>query len=321
MILAAGRGTRLRPLTPTTPKALAPLLNRPLIAYAFDLLAALGIAEAAVVLDGDDETVRAITRVFPAGLPVTIARQIDARGPADALAMVGEQLAHRDVVVIAVDTVIPGGMGLLPLWETFRTAGAARAIAMLPLHTTDRPREMGIAILDRDRIVDLEEKPAAPRSNLASVGIWMLAPAAIERIRTRPVINAKGEADLTGTVAALLREGHPVAGGILPGDWLDGGSLAGLLDAQAYLLRAQQPAPPVPAGVTLQESTLVPPVLVGDGAFIERCDLGPDVVVGAGARLHNVRLSDALICPGARLEGGEYAGVVVTATSEVVPVR
>lgn len=318
MILAAGRGTRLRPLTPATPKALAPLLNRPLIAYAFDLLHVLGITEAAVVVDGDDETVHAITRVFPPDLPVTIARQIEARGPADALAIVGDALAQRDVVVIAVDTVIPGGTGLASLWEAFRRTDAA---AMLPLHTTDRPREMGIAILDGDRIVDLEEKPALPRSNLASVGIWMLAPSAVARVRARPVINPKGEADLTGTVAALLQEGQPIAGGILPGEWLDGGSLAGLLDAQAHLLQAATRPLPAPVRATVRDSTLADSVLIGDDAIIERCNLGPDVVVGAGAHLRDVHLSDALVCPGARIEGGEYAGVIVTPAGDVVPVR
>ena len=60
---------------------------------------------------------------------------------------------------------------------------ASRYDAWFVLHETDRPREMGIVVLDGDRVTHLEEKPAEPRSNLALVGIWMVAPEVVAEMR------------------------------------------------------------------------------------------------------------------------------------------
>ena len=64
----------------------------------------------------------------------------------------------------------------------------------------------------------------------------LLAPEAVDRVRTNPYINAKGESDLTATVAVLLDEGRELRGWTLDGEWLDGGTLEGLLHAQSRLL-------------------------------------------------------------------------------------
>ena len=318
VVLTGGLGTRLRPLTPSLPKAMIPLLNRPLVAYAVEMLASAGIAEVAVVVSARDErTGAAARRAAPAGTRLSLAVQAEPRGSADAVLSVGAALAGRHAVVIAVDTVLTGG-SLAPHVARFTSGGdAARVI----LHATDRPREMGIVELadDGERVVHLEEKPAAPRSNLALVAVWMLAPPAVERLRSAPHVNRRGEHDLSGTLAAMVGEGARLAGSLWEGEWLDGGSLAGLLHAQERLLAAGPP-PPIPPGARIAGSTLTGRVLVGDGARIERSRLGPDVVVGAGAVLEGVRLERALVAPGARLAGGEYWDVIVGPGAGVVEV-
>ena len=318
VILTAGRGTRLRPLTPAIPKPLVPLLNRPLISYAFDLCDGLGLTEAVVVTDdGAGATAGAVAALAPPALSVSVVEQREPRGPGDALASAGAALDGRHVVVVAVDTVIRGD--LRPQLDAFERSAA---IAGLPLHPTDRPREMGIAVLRGDRVVQLEEKPQRPRSDLAVVGIWMLAPEAVERVRTRPVINARGESDLTATVAALLAEGGDVRGWRVDGDWLDAGSVQSLLHAQSRLLAATASGDPADAvavapDARVSDSTLTGPVLLGADVVVEGCALGPDVVVGDGARLRMVRLAHALVAPGARLEDATGEGVVVTAAGEI----
>ncbi len=325
VILTAGGGTRLRPLTPGIPKPLIPLLNRPLLAYALDLCASLGLTETAVVVSGaHDGAAEAATRLAPEGLAVSVARQAEPRGPGDALASVGDRLEGRRVVVIAVDTLIRGD--LRPQLEAFQRSDA---LAGLPLQPTERPREMGIAVLDGDRVLHLEEKPPRPRSNLAVVGVWMLAPDAVERVRRRPVINAGGESDLTATVAALLAEGGDVRGWTLDGEWLDTGSIGSLLDAQSRLLADLSPTDVAVTasalsgvvaagdGARVSGSTLRGPVLIGAAATVEDCELGPEVVVGEGAQLRAVTLSRALVAPGAHLHDADHGGVVVTASGEI----
>ncbi|MDP6605583.1 MAG: sugar phosphate nucleotidyltransferase [Dehalococcoidia bacterium] len=309
VILTGGRGTRLRPLTPTIPKALIPLLNRPLLAYSLDLYAAVGLSDVVVVVGGDHEGVeRAAAELAPAGITVEIAVQAEPIGLGDAVASAGAALDGRQVAVLAVDAVLTGD--IQPTFEAFERSGAD---AGLTLHPTDRPTEMGIAVLEDDRIVHLEEKPQQPRSDLAAAGLWLLGPATIERLRTDPFIRpTDGEIDLTGTIGAMVDGGADVRGWRLSGEWLDTGTIASLLSTQARLLElAKSPLLEVPG------SALSEPLMIGAGTTIEDCELGPNVVVGDGAVLRSARLRDAMVVAGARLEGVEHEGVVVTAGGQV----
>jgi glucose-1-phosphate thymidylyltransferase len=325
VILTGGLGTRLRPLTPATPKALVPLLNRPLLAYALDRFSAFGLTDTVVVVGGAHEGVaEAAAALAPPGLAVSIAEQLRPLGIGDAVTSVGSALDGRTVVVLAIDTILIGDCR--PALDAFERA---QADAGLLLHPTDRPREMGIAVLEGDHVVDLVEKPQQPRSNLAAVGLWMLGPAAVERLRRDPSTRADGEIDLTGTIAAMLADGADVRGWELDGEWLDSGAVPSLLSTQARLLADLRAAPPdaeetriegaVAGGedVRVTHSTLRGPLLIGAGVEIDDCELGPNVVIGDGASLRSVRLSDALVAAGATLEGVTHAGVVVNAASEV----
>jgi len=319
VVLTGGRGTRLAPLTPALPKSLAPICNRPLLAFGLDLLTGLGLDDLVVVVGGEDVcTGPAVPSLAPPGVRVAVAVQPSPRGPGDALACVGDALDGRDVVVLAVDTVLLGG-DLRGQVEAFIASGAT---AWLPLAKTDRPREMGIAEIGADgRLLSLEEKPQQPRSDLACVGLWLLSAAAVERVRTTPVINARGESDLTATVGALLAEGADIRGRRFAGRWLDCGALSGLLEAQTVLLTAGGALPPpVPPG-----NAITMPVLLGANVELRDTRLGPNVVVGDGVRLQGVTLRDALVLPGAHLDGAALPGgcaerVVITAEGGVVPV-
>lgn len=326
VLLTAGLGTRLAPLTPDIPKPLVPLLNRPLVAYGLDLLASMGVREVVVVVSKGDQRIGPVAVASaPPGVTVTVEEQLEPRGSGDALASAGSALDGRHVAVLAVDTVLRGG-DLHEQMQAFATSGAT---AWLPLHVTDRPRQMGIAELDGDRVVTLEEKPQEPRSNLACVGLWLLAPDAVERIRHNPIINAKGESDLTATVAAMLDEGAHVGGRGFEGDWLDGGAIIGLVEAQTALLKDLDAPAFTGTGCTVDgviavdpsaqvtASKLTGPVLIGANAHVEDCELGPNVVVGDGAQLHGVRLRNALVAHGAHIEGGEYTDVVITSTGAI----
>ena len=81
VILTAGLGTRLQPLTPATPKPLVPLLNRPLIAYALDLMRTLGLSDVAVVVGPEDATTaRYVREEAPDDLAVSVATPLSSQG-------------------------------------------------------------------------------------------------------------------------------------------------------------------------------------------------------------------------------------------------
>jgi glucose-1-phosphate thymidylyltransferase len=324
VILTAGMGTRLRPLTPAIPKSLIPMLNRPLLAYGLEYMTSLGLNEIAVVVGpGDTETGARAIELAPSGVTVHIAVQETPNGPGDAVASVGALLDDRTVAVMVSDAVLLGDSH--DYVDAFVRSGATGGLL---LSEVEDPRAFGVAVLEGPRILDLEEKPAAPRSNTAVVGLWLLSPALVERVRTNPHINKKGESDLTATFSDVLAEGAELRGWVLNGEWLDAGTLEGLLVSQTRLLQNLEPALPTceattvhaalaaGAGSHVSGSRIAGPVLLGEDVRIEGCELD-SVTVGDGARLRNVRLRNALVLPGATLEGGEYSDVVVLATGDV----
>jgi glucose-1-phosphate thymidylyltransferase len=251
-----------------------------------------------VVGPDDDRTGPAARDWAPEGVEVSVAVQQEPRGSGDALTSAGAALDGRRVVVAAVDTVLRGD--LRPHVDAFLKSGRD---GWLVLHETDRPREMGIVVLDGDRASYFEEKPDDPPSNLALVGIWMVGPAVVERLRSAPKLSPRGEVELSGTMADMRREGTEIGASVFDGDWLDTGTLRSLLETQRALLDGAES-----------------PVLAAD-ATVEDCALGANVVVGSGAVLRDVTLDDALVAPGAHLEGIKARGVVVTPDGEVTQVE
>ena len=298
VILTGGKATRLRPLSYELPKALVPVLNRPLISYALERLAETGIDDVwIVVMPGDDRTEAAARESAPEGMTINVAVQPVPNGPGDALAQVPHKtLRGRHVAVIAADALLHGG----DLKGQFDSWVAEPVDAWLPLAPTDVPKSMGIAQLDGDRIVEFIEKPEHPKGNLASPAWWLLGPAAVDRILDNPVTNQKGELEISGTLTAMIEEGRAIGGRRFDGEWLDTGTLEALLTTQTRLLEDCESS-----------------VLVAPDAVLEDCELGPNVVVGAGCRLKNVTLSNALVASGASLEDVEDSGIVVTPSGAI----
>ncbi len=298
VILTGGRATRLQPLSLELPKALVPVLNRPLIAYALDRLSEAGVSEVFVVVGPDDVRSGPTAAAFaPAGMSIEVVVQAEPKGPGDALAQVPHDvLRGREVAVIAVDALLLGGdvRGQFESWLGEKVDG------WLPLAPTDRPESMGIAQLDGDRVTEFVEKPEQPKGNLASMAWWLLGPVAVERILDDPVVNAKGELEISGTLSSLIRTGHAIGGREFDGEWLDTGTLGALLATQARLLE------------DLDSSVLVAP-----DAVVEDCKLGPNVVVGAGCVLTRVKLSNALVAAGAVVSDLKAEGVVITPSGVV----
>jgi glucose-1-phosphate thymidylyltransferase len=298
VILTGGKATRLRPLSYELPKALVPVLNRPLISYSLERIAETTVREVhVVVMPGDDRTEVSARESAPAGITIEVAVQPVPNGPGDALAQVPRaSLRGHHVAVIAADALLHGG----DLRGQFESWVSEPVDAWLPLAPTDVPKSMGIAQLDGERITEFIEKPEHPQGNLASPAWWLLGPGAVDRILDDPVINQKGELEISGTLTAMIDEGRPVGGRLFDGEWLDTGTLAALLGTQARLLRERESS-----------------VLIAPDADVEGCELGPNVVVGAGCRLRGVTLSNALVAAGAHLEGIEDSGIVVTPSGEI----
>lgn len=178
-LLAAGLGTRLRPLTDTVPKCLVPVDGTPLLDIWLDRLAAVGVDEVLVNLHHlpgrvTDHLARRVQ-------PVTVRTVFE---PA-LLGSAGTLVANRDLVddeemFLAVNADNLTDFDLGTLVARHRESGA---VATMALFRAEDPSSCGIVELDGGVVTSFEEKPSRPRSNLANAGLYAFSPKVLDRIR------------------------------------------------------------------------------------------------------------------------------------------
>ena len=178
-LLAAGLGTRLRPITDTTPKCLVEIGGRPLLDIWLDALTKAGVDEVLVNTHHLAGQVEAHVARRETGPVVRLSHEPQLLGSA------GTLLANRDFVAreelflaINADNLTDFDLGLLVDAHL-----AAAPIATLTVSRVPRPSECGIVEVARDgRVVDFAEKPEHPRGDLANAGMYAFAPRVLDEV-------------------------------------------------------------------------------------------------------------------------------------------
>lgn len=276
VILAAGKGTRLYPVTKAIAKPLLPIANRMTIEYAFDQLKDCGITEIAVVVGANEAEMRsALGDGSKFGISLSYVLQPEARGLAHAVSFAEEFVAGDDFVLYLGDAVYD--QPLKPFVEKFKASKCANLNLVKPV---EDPRRFGVANVDGDRIVKLVEKPAEPESNLAMAGMYVFGPE-IWPVLVNLQPSARGEYEITDAIQTLIDQGNTVLAGVYEGNWFDTGTLPSFLETTRHLVQGKSLIAP-----TAQVKALV----------------GENVVVGAGAMVEATELEDCVILPGANVK-------------------
>lgn len=227
VVLAGGTGSRLFPLTKITNKHLLPIYDKPMIYYPIMTLVEAGIREIMVVTGGRNSGgfLQLLANGKEFGLQhLDYTYQEGEGGIADALRLTEHFADGGPICVMLGDNIIEGSIrGAV---ETFQAQERGAQILLKEVQDAER---FGVAEIDGDRIVGIEEKPAQPKSNAAVTGIYMYDATVFEKVR-RLVPSARGELEITDVNNAYIREGA-MRFCYLEGWWTDAGTFDSLLRA------------------------------------------------------------------------------------------
>ena len=223
VILAGGKGLRLYPLTKVTNKHLLPVGREPMIFNPIRKLIEAGIQEILIITS--TEQMGSIVNLLGGGAEFgchfTYKVQEQAGGIAHALALAEDFAGSSKIVVILGDNIIE--KNICSAVESFR---AQKEGARILLKEVPDPQRFGVPVFEGEKIIRIDEKPKAPASNYAVIGIYMYDHRVFDFIKTlKP--SERGELEITDVNNFYIREGK-IAWDVLEGWWTDAGTFDSL---------------------------------------------------------------------------------------------
>lgn len=325
VVLAAGQGTRMRPLTAATPKPMLPVADRPLVAHTIDAAVEAGATSIVLVVGYEADLVREYFDAADLSVDIEYVVQEKQRGTADAVRTALPSLDDTEPFVVLNGDALYDIESLKLLFGHVPSVGAFRA---------DHPENYGVFTLAEDdeseteaettasdggyggRVVGIEEKPANPKSNLVNTGAYTFPPEAHEMLEGVEM-SERGELELTDVVARLCETDEVRA--VPFSRWMDVGRPWELLEANEWKLgelegRIEGEVHPdaildgevvVEEGATIRSGVVIEgPVLVKSGATV-----GPNAYIrGATMLAEDVHVGNAVEIKNSVLMEGTNVG-------------
>ena len=234
LILAAGKGTRLYPMTKPMSKPLLPVYDKPMIYYSLAILMQAGISDVMVIVPpSETDTFRALLGDGSQfGIHICYAEQPVARGIADAL-LIGREFVGDDSVCLVLGDNIFFGQGFSP--KLRHVAARTEGATIFGYQVMD-PERFGVVEFDDNfRALSLEEKPKQPKSNWAVTGLYFYDGKVTEYAkRVKP--SERGELEITSINQMYLEDGALTVELLGRGfAWLDTGTMESLVDAADFV--------------------------------------------------------------------------------------
>ena len=241
IILAAGKGTRLYPVTTQVCKALLPVYDKPMICNRLSVLMNSGIKEILVITPPDDTKpfVDLLGDGSHLGIKITYIEQKVQRGIADAF-IIGKEFIGNDSVCLALGDNIFYGPFFKRKLRTAAEMVRQGDAAIFGYYVAD-PRAFGVVEFDSDgNAISIEEKPSKPKSNYIVPGLYFYGPEVVE-IAENIKPSARGELEITSVNEEYLKRGNlrVIALG-KEFSWFDAGSADSLYEAAGAIRAAQR---------------------------------------------------------------------------------
>lgn len=326
VVLVGGFGTRLRPLTLTSPKQMLPVIDRPMLEHVIDGLGRHGVDEVVLSLGYKEDVFR---EAYPnsecAGVKLTYAVEPEPLDTAGAVRFAAEA-AGIDKTFIVINGDVFTDLDVMSVWNRHHEIGAEATMALTPV---DDPSRYGVVPTDPDgKVLGFVEKPPVGKAptNWINAGTYVLEPSVLQRIETGrkvsieretfPAIVADGGLWAVQSDAYWVDAGTPETYIQIQLDLLDGVRGAAVngvaadasVDPSAVIERSViMSGATVAANAVIRGSIVSMDAVIGKGALIEGSILGPRAVVGAGAKLTGMTMlgDSARVDDGASLVGAK----------------
>ena len=236
VILAGGKGTRLRPLTNITNKHLLPVYNKPMIYYPLNFLIKLGFRNIVLVsgreFAGDFANLLGDGSEF--GVDLTYKVQNEAKGIAHAIGITENVVKNDPITVILGDNIfLLNEKEMQKIKETIKKFEKNPDGAIIFLKRSKTPERFGVAEVKNGKIIGIEEKPKNPKSNLVVTGLYVYDSTIFQKIKQlKP--SWRNELEITDVNNMYIAEGK-LRYHILKGKWTDAGTFESLFNAHAMV--------------------------------------------------------------------------------------
>lgn len=295
LILCAGKGTRLQPLSYSQPKTLLPVANKPVLAYCMENLVRIGIKEIGIVLNHAQE--KSIKEILGSGqqfgAQVTYIYQAQPKGIADAVKAAENFIAKESFLLLLGDNLIQESLDCLKL--SLEKEGVHGSIMLAKVKN---PSDYGIAEIREGRIVGLEEKPQHPKSDLAVIGAYAFDSSIFKAVHAISP-SARGEFEITDAIQWLIDQRYVISYSVTEKHYSDVGNVERWLEANRWMLDTIADGKIIFSGRTYVENcTLIHPIIIGEGCGLVNSTIGPYVSIAPEAKIKDCHIENSMLLKG-----------------------
>lgn len=312
VVLAAGEGTRMRPLTYTKPKVMLPVANKPILQHLVENLGKAGVDEIILVVGYREETVRKHFGTEFGSMRIKYVRQRRQLGTADAL-LSAEHLLEDQFLMLNGDAIVFEN-------DLKKIINEKNAIAVKEVQN---PSEFGVVEIEKGVVRKIVEKPEVPTTNLINAGVYNFTREIVEYLKNTP-LSIRGEYEITDSISVAIQKGinfKPVK----IEEWIDIGYPWDLLRANESLLSSikgkiegeVEEGAVIKGNVVIGKNTvvlsgsyIVGPVVIGKNCKIgPNCYIRPYTSIGDNCHIGNaVEIKNSIIMNGTKIPHLNYIG-------------
>lgn len=302
IILHGGSGTRLRPLTYTDVKQLLPVAGKPISEYALINMINIGIKDFIIVIGniGGDEVKNYYKNGEKWNVNIKYVYQDKPLGIANAILLAKDLIKNDDFIVYLGDNILEDKLNNL-----YKKFIKNNYDAMLVLTKVKNPEQFGIAYINNDKIVKLEEKPKDPKSNYAITGLYFLKSNIFDILKDlKP--SKRNEYEITDAFQEMLNKKMNLGYSFIDGWWKDTGTVEDFLDCNRLVLENIERVNSIEndniiGRVKISEdakiinSTIKGPVYIGKNTIIENSNISPYTSIGDNCIINGCYIEDSII--------------------------